>query len=451
MIIRMSKAAVRYDSFLSMLTSQNNGDVALLYEDSGVKKEITYGELVKRIYVFPIKERGTAGIFMDGSLNSLLAVFAYAAKKRQIVLLSPLEDVASLKSKMKATDVNFLLGPDELRDACKDALTEKVVQQDGKILFSTSGTTDSNKAVVLSEASLCSSAYNGASLLPLSSDDILYSCLPWNHVFGFVCSLLWGLSCGAKVALGGGIKKVFTDFAFFKPTAVSLVPQIAGFLSSHKLLNPELKLVLIGAGDCSDAVLSSIVSQGKRVCFGYGLTETSSGVALSLGDDPRAMTLCPDVDVSFGPDGEILLSCAPCLMKGYYKDQASTEKVLHGSLLATGDLGYLDGQGLLHLKGRKKDIIVLDDGTKIYCPEYEGKLASMLGPDKDFAIALNPRGQIALVFGKSTLREDYSNVVTAFNETLPISNRISVVLYFPDPLPRTQTGKIKRWAIQKMI
>ncbi len=388
---------------------------------------------------------------MDGSIESILAVFAYASKKRQIVLLSPLEDIASLKEKIKASDVNFLLGPADLQEALKGACCDKEVAQDGKILFFTSGTTSSNKAVCLSEASLCSSAYNGASLLPLSREDVLYSCLPLNHVFGFVCSLLWGLSCGACVALSRGFKQMFSDFAFFKPTAVSLVPQMSGFFASRHVFNPELKLVLIGAGDCSDAILELISSQGIRVCFGYGLTETSSGVALSIGKDPRAMTLCPDVKVSFGPDEEILLDCQPCLMGGYYKDEASTEAVLHKGILSTGDLGYLDSEGLLHIKGRKKDILVLDDGTKIYCPEYEGKLAALLGTDKDFAIGKNEKGQIVLAFGKATLQDNYSSLVASFNQSVPYSSRIAVVLYFPGPLPRTQTGKIKRWALQKMI
>lgn len=447
----MASPRKRYGSFLSLLLDQKQSDPAFVYALDEAKQSITYEELVHKIRAFPIKERGTAGILMDGSIESILAVFAYASKKRQIVLLSPLEDIASLKEKIKASDVNFLLGPADLKEALKDACCDKEVAQDGKILFFTSGTTSSNKAVCLSEASLCSSAYNGASLLPLSPKDVLYSCLPVNHVFGFVCSLLWGLSCGACVALSRGFKQMFADFAFYKPTAVSLVPQMAGFFASRHLFNPELKLVLIGAGDCSDSILELISSQGIRVCFGYGLTETSSGVALSIGKDPRAMTLCPDVKVSFGSDEEILLDCQPCLMGGYYKDEASTEAVLHKGILSTGDLGYLDSEGLLHIKGRKKDILVLGDGTKIYCPEYEGKLATLLGADKDFAIGKNEKGQIVLAFGKATLQDNYSSLVASFNQSIPYSNRIAVVLYFPGPLPRTQTGKIKRWALQKMI
>ena len=77
---------------------------------------------------------------------------------------------------------------------------------------------------------------------------------------------------------------------FYQPTVATLVPQMAGFLAMRNLLNPELRLILIGAGECSDVIINGVKAKGIRVSFGYGLSETSSGVALSLGDDPRAMT-----------------------------------------------------------------------------------------------------------------------------------------------------------------
>ncbi len=54
---------------------------------------------------------------------------------------------------------------------------------------------------------------------------------------------------------------------------------------------------------------------GKAVHFGYGLTETSSGVALSLGSDPYAMTVCPDDAIDIAPDGEVLISAPTCVME----------------------------------------------------------------------------------------------------------------------------------------
>ena len=67
----------------------------------------------------------------------------------------------------------------------------------------TSGTTERARAVVLTEGSLCASAACGSALLPLSGNDTLLCMLPLDHVFGFVCGLLWGLSSGAAVATTG--------------------------------------------------------------------------------------------------------------------------------------------------------------------------------------------------------------------------------------------------------
>ena len=117
-------------------------------------------------------------------------------------------------------------------------------------------------------------------MLPLSPDDTLMCMLPLGHVFGFVCGLLWGLSSGASVALGRGSRHYMDDLLFFRPTTLSAVPLLWGFLLKYKVINPELKLVLIGAGDCSRQLLEAAHALGIRVAFGYGLTETSSGVAI---------------------------------------------------------------------------------------------------------------------------------------------------------------------------
>ena len=115
---------------------------------------------------------------------------------------------------------------------------------------------------------------------------------------------------------------IFHDFDYFKPTAVSLVPQMAAFLALKELFNKELKLVLIGAGDCPNPVLTAISCMGIRVSFGYGLTETSSGVALSLGDNPRAFSVCPLDDIKIADDYEILVKYKRLRIKGFSEYEA---------------------------------------------------------------------------------------------------------------------------------
>ena len=135
----------------------------------------------------------------------------------------------------------------------------------------------------------------------------------------------------------------------------------------------------MGAGDCPRPLLDAAAAMGVRVSFGYGLTETSSGVAISVSGDPFAMEICPDDTITLAEDGEILIEAPTCMMQGYYKRPADTAAVLIDGVLHSGDLGRFDEAGKLHITGRKKDVLVLPSGTKIFLPEYESRLAAALG------------------------------------------------------------------------
>ena len=317
----------------------------------------------------------------------------------------------------------------------------------GNILFFTSGTTERAKAVVLTERSLCQSAWNGSAKLPLSPGDILLGLLPLCHVFGFVCGLMWGLSCGACVALGRGPRHYADDCCFYRPTAVSLVPMLLGFFLRAGALNPELRHILIGAGDCPESLIAAARAAGPRVSFGYGLTETSSGVAISTGGDPFAMEICPDDTVTIAPDGEILVSAPTCVMRGYYKRPEDTAAVLRDGVLYTGDLGYLDGDGRLHITGRKKDVLVLPDGTKLFLPEYEAALSAALD-GRELAVILR-QGRPFLVCAGPGSETEIMARLRPLMTGYPRGQQLSGVMIADGPLPRTATGKIKRWELQQ--
>ena len=382
----------------------------------------------------------------DGSYACVTELFAAVGAGMQLVLLN--ENASP--EQVSLTDADLLWGDKDIKEELLPALAEGTADGAGRVLFFTSGTTARMKAVTLTEGSLCASAWNGGALLPLSPDDILMCMLPLDHVFGFVCGVLWGLSCGACVALGRGPRHYFDDLTYFKPTALSAVPMLLGFLLQKNLLNEELKLVLIGAGDCPPAVPAALKAQGRRVCFGYGLTETSSGVALSLGDDPYAMTVCPDDEITLAEDGEILIKNETCMMQGYYKDEESTAAVLREGVLFTGDLGRFDENGLLRVIGRKKEILVLSDGTKLFLPEYEQSLRRAL-PDRDFAVIALEGAPVLVIAGDGADKNGVEALVGDVMKTMPFGRRVKSILFVPYPLPRTATGKIKRWELQQKV
>ena len=443
---------MRFDSFERMLRvcAEIFGDApALRYE----KETIGFTELLERVTdrAKELKQSGKTcmGILSDGSLSCVIELFAANLAGMQIVMLDANAPSAILRGLLSYTDIDVLWGDPDLCEELRMFLTEGVSDGKGKILFFTSGTTARSKAVVLTDYSLCQSAYNGSAKLPLTPEDTLLCVLPLGHVFGFVCGLLWGLSNGACVALGRGARHYLDDCEFYRPTAVSVVPLLLGFLLKQKCINPELRLILVCAGDCPHQLLDAASALGIRVCFGYGLTETSSGVAISVEGDPFAMEICPDDTITLAEDGEILIEAPTCMMKGYYKWPEHTEEVLKDGILHTGDLGRFDPEGKLHITGRKKDILVLSDGTKIFVPEYEGQIMTALG-HTDLAVILR-NGRPVIVYSGEAEKGELMKKLQAFQEELPRGQQITDILFTEEPLPRTATGKIKRWEIQRKV
>ena len=435
---------MRYKSILELLSSQDSSSIAFRYVNQGKIEELTYGELIDKIIDYPLPKENVIGILADINIESIITIFSLIGKK-QIVLLNPSDDINVLNRQIKITNVAKILGEEELIEELDKDFDVDLSIDSKDVLFFTSGTTSSSKAVILDEARLCNATYNGGYYLSLNKDDVLFeSGLPLSHVFGFVCALLWPLSFGATVALPRSLTTIFEDINILKPTAATLVPQLAVFLASKNLFNPELKLVLIGAGDCPINVLNLIKSKGIRVSFGYGLTESSSGIALSIGDKPKEMSICPDYQIQIGEDGEIIAISDTTLMKGYYKDNKSTNEVLKGNKLYTGDLGKIIDNKLI-ITGRKKDILVCLDGTKIFLPEYEAKLATYLKGEMDYTVLQDDENKITLYIYTNNKIEDE---VDAFNMNYPRGNRIARIIYAKEKLPRTKTNKVQKYMIK---
>ncbi len=447
---------MRFTGFYELLFywAENTPDApALRYEANGAIRTCTYAQLyrqVSRRAAYLGKEAKHAyGILADGSFDCVIEIFASVLAGRRTVLLNENAADEVLLDQVKNAELDSLWGDSDLKETLSPALVETAEGGAGKVLFFTSGTTSRAKAVVLTDASLMNSAYNGGALLPLQPCDTLLCMLPLDHVFGFVCGLLWGLSCRACVALSRGARHYHEDCIFFRPTAVSVVPSLLGFLLKYRALNPELKLILVGAGGCPAEILTAAKAADARVCFGYGLTETSSGVALSLGEgDPYAMTVCPDDTITIADDGEVLINAPTCMMQGYWRHPEDTEAVLKDGVLYTGDLGYLDEGGKLKLTGRKKEMLVLSDGTKLFLPEYEQALSEALGGEPVCVLLINDQPILVLegaVRDTAPIWEKIRPVLDA----RPRNQQIRFVEFYEKPLPRTASGKIMRWAVQR--
>ena len=447
-----------YHDFNQLIdTWKSNQGTALIY-GSG-RKALSYAELARMIRAEQedVKKSGIRSelIVTDHEAATLIRIFADVLAGCDVVLVdeNTPDEMLFLLAELAGTESVHAVDP-ELREELsayavrgkKEVLTESC-EKEGRLLFFTSGTTSSSKAVVLTSESLLTSSWSGQCMLPCGPGDIILSLLPLSHVFGFVCTMLWGLTYGAAVALGRGTRFLLEDCAFFQPTILPVVPSLAKMLMSRGCLGNSLKVALIGAAPLDESAVKELQQAGIKVYLGYGLTETSSGLAITQDQkDPYALYPCPGADICIEADGEVSVK-TPCMMKGYLDLTSGKLVPMTDERLYTGDLGTLDEKGALHLKGRKKDMLVLPDGTKIFCPEYEEALSSLLGTD-DVAVILK-EGRPAVILGGK--QDDRLNavweIVRQYNEKLTRSVRICDVLFFGRPLPRTATGKIRRWEI----
>lgn len=443
-----------FQDLLSRMTQERPDAIALLHGARGVYQRVTWAGFARdvsdRAEQLRASGKSCVAILSDGSYDCVVEIFAANVAGLQIAMLDTAVSDKLLAQLLPYVDADLLwCSSEERATALQGHLAGPAPDPAGKILFFTSGTTSRAKAVTLTDESLMASAFGGSGTFPLDPGDVLLSVLPLAHVFGFVCGLLWPWLCGATVALGRGGRHVFTDWDYFHPTATSVVPILLEHLLRRNLINPELKAILVGAGDAPAERLQEVKDRGIRLAFGYGLTETSSGVAISAeGDDPFALEVCPGSTITIADDGEVLIQTPLAMMQGYYKLPEDTAEVLEDGVLHTGDLGSLDEEGRLRIQGRKKEMLVLPGGTKIFLPEYEREIAEQLGTS-EMAVVLR-RGMPVLVLDDlaDDTREAIMGRLKGVMETWQNDQRLADVIELGHELPRTATGKVQRWLLE---
>ena len=435
----------KFSSFEELVLDFKKRDlIALKFaDDEDNIHEISYAELAEMIISETERIKAKHGdievVRDEQSPETIVSIFAHVMAGCDIIMADPMvpDDAVSKASAAAA--------------AAKAARPK--TEGEGELLFFTSGTTSRSKIVRLTSRSFCTSAWSGQSMLACGEGDVILSILPLSHVFGFVCSMLWGFAYGATIALGRGVRHIIDDALFFRPTILPAVPTLIGAMLKYDTLNPELKVALIGAAPCTAEVTAALRAKGIDVYLGYGLTETSSGIAITQDlDEPEALYPCPGADFRIEEDGEVTIA-TPCMMQGYI----GAEPMFEGDRFFTGDLGWFDDKGRLHLKGRKKDVLLMADGTKIFCPEYEEELERLTGLP-DLGVTMKD-GHAVLVAGslsndpaiEADMRAKLLKTVVKYNKSLQRSQQIYDVIVRAESLPRTATGKIKRYELQEQI
>jgi len=321
----------------------------------------------------------------------------------------------------------------------------------------TSGTTGKPKGVMLNHKHILFEIKSGLAKLNLTPKDVSLSFLPWAHIFGHVTEVHAILFSGMSTAIVNSPNDIAVDLTIVKPTVIYAVPRIYSRIYSNIIdkintkphwvryifnqgiknqqkktrnenlsivektllglakkmifnkitsqLGGNIRIAISGASELAAQACQLLTDIGIPVYQGYGLTETTSAITVNtkahnkIGSVGRPITGCRiaiNSNDSQDKSGEIICYGGN-IMLGYYKNPEATNKVLTADGgFKTGDTGFLDEDGYLHITGRIKDQFKLANGKFVAPSPLEEKIqlhplfehALLYGANKEHVIAI---------------------------------------------------------------
>ncbi len=377
--------------------------------------------------------------------------------------------------------------PDHARRA--DPLPAAPVRPDdlAEIVF-TSGTTGDPKGAMISHGNLLACATSMAEVFPIGPNERLLSVLPLSHLYEQVIGLITPLLGGASVAYPVSRQPAVLVRAFksFGVTTLLIVPQglrlldrtierrveEAGRTTLFRRLHTvarvlprpirrllfypvisrfggKLKTIGVGASALDVELGQRWIDMGIDVLQGYGATEMSPVVSFTRPSANRLGTVgqaIPRVEIQIADDGEILAR-GPNRFQGYWRNPEATAAVIDAEgWYHTGDLGSLSSDGFLTMHGRKKDMLALPDGQKVYPEDVEAVLATDARVRESAVVGWPPGPDLkvhaVLLLDDPTQAEA---IVRDANARLGAHQQIRGHTVWPDAdFPRTHTLKVRK-------
>ncbi len=306
--------------------------------------------------------------------------------------------------------------------AFPDEIVAKLKLDDVHTLVYTSGTTGDQKGVMLTHRNILSNIEDLDKVVDITEEDVLLSFLPLSHSYERTAGYYKPLYHGSKIAYAEDMLTVGENMGQVRPTVMTAVPRFfekmrtrvlenvnqgpalkrrifywaikiggkrfaeleQGYLSgwtklrfkiADKLvfkkisgrLGGRLRFFVSGAAPLDRKLGEFFFSAGVLILEGYGITETSPVITCNVPERFKFGTVglpLPSVEVIIADDGEILTR-GPNLMKGYYNRPEATAEVIVDGWYHTGDIGFVDAEGMLHITDRKKNIIVTSGGKNV--------------------------------------------------------------------------------------
>lgn len=379
-----------------------------------------------------------------------------------------------------------------------------------KMLVYTSGTTGMAKGVMLSEHNLVSLVYYGLQVSTVY--DTCLSVLPYHHTYESVCGLLVSLHHHSTICINDKIRAVLKNLQLYKPSYLYIVPAFAEsfykkiqssveekgkteliakmikisnnlrkigidmrrvfFKTIHESFGGRLKKIVCGGAPIRPEIGEFFDNIGINLVNGYGITECSPLVSANRDKFNNWYTAgvklpCVEIKIdSINDDGigEICVK-GKTVMLGYYKNEAETKKVLIDGWFYTGDYGCMNEYGQIMITGRKKNLIVLNNGKNIYPEEIESYIMSIPYVTEVVVYAIkNDNGEEEALCAEAYLNdekltemsilkplENLKRDITAVCRQLPSYKQIKQIILRKEEFEKTTSKKIKRNTIVKNV
>jgi long-chain acyl-CoA synthetase len=380
-------------------------------------------------------------------------------------------------------------------------------RKDTACIVYSSGTGGRPKGCMMTHENYLEQCVALTSLYPFAPGYRYLSILPTNHAIDFMVGFFGPFICGAAVVHLRTLRPEFVREAFpkYKITYVSLVPLVLKNLQKglqtrfdalpsgkrkvfnalvrinkaltqrqprlslsrlllkqvHEAFGGELRAIIVGGAFTEPQTLQFFYDLGIPVANGYGLTEAGTAITVNDLKPFRADTVgkpLPGMEVRIvnansESIGEVSVR-SKTVMSGYLNDPELTAETIVDGWLMTGDLGRFDSEGHLHLLGRKKNMIVTEEGKNIYPEDIEATFERLLV--KEFCVfAANYIWHRQSMFGEQlvlalhlesgqTYTDELRREINVLNQRLLNYKRVHGVVLLDEDFPRTASLKIKR-------
>ncbi len=395
------------------------------------------------------------------------------------------------------------------------ASLEAITLEDTASILYSSGTTSNPKGVELSHNNLYSNCEGIQRLNVCSQKDIFISILPLFHSYAFMATLLYPLFIGARIIypktiksaelidilrdqgvsvvvgvpelfnnIHKGISGKINELPLSAKTMLRAITHICWFLrkktginlsrlvfhSVHERFGISLRYLISGGARLDPKVGGDFEKFGFTILEGYGLTETSPIVTLNPPEKNKIGFVgkpIEGVEVRImNPDasevGEITIR-GPNVMKGYYQKPEETAAVIKDGWFYSGDLGFLDTEGYLHISGRLKEVIVLGSGKNIFPDEIEkhysrstyikeaGVFASLQDKSEVLKAVIVPDLELFKKNKQINIEERIRWDIENISKELSSYKRVMGFVISKSELPKTRLGKIKRYQLPQIF